>query len=215
MDYGVLSKQVRIERPVDQGTPPVRTWALVTTAAASVRRLVDVPPIRTEDDIHRPTTRVCVRYRTGLTSSMRAIYLGHALYFVSLRNVDEQNREIEILTNNLTADLRDAGADLTITRKVTGAYDPVAGTTGPGSTVTVTVSAIAVTPSDSDLLSFRTNGWKIDRAVALLVAADALGSFAPKPGDTLLWNGRTYAVRDIKPLGSSWIPMAYRLVGEQ
>ncbi len=63
------------------------------------------------------------------------------------------------------------------------------------STASATAAAVA-----NDLRRFNELSLVLITPVTLLVAADALGTFIPRAGDTFVWGGKTYTVRDVVTL---------------
>jgi len=83
--------------------------------------------------------------------------------------------------------------------------------------LTVTTKTTATTNGAAianDVRRFATLGLVLLTPVTLLVAAGPLGSFEPTPGDTFIWGGKRYTIKDsitLNPDGES--PLTYTVVG--
>lgn len=102
-------------------------------------------------------------------------------------------------------------ASATLTRTVSGAYDPATGTNTAGTTTT---SACLVTLDGS---SRTTLGFKFGEALVqtgdLLASFPAKGlAFNPVPGDTLTVGGVTYTVIQPKPTFAGPIPVLWEVL---
>lgn len=104
---------------------------------------------------------------------------------------------------------------ITFTRANSGTYNEETGVwTGPPTTTTLTGNVIAVSPN-----------YKRFEALGLVVSTHQTFFFMPsiygqrsqtddfvKAGDTVTWNGQTYAVKDVETIGPDGIVVAARIV---
>ena len=105
-----------------------------------------------------------------------------------------------------------AGAG-TISRHTAGAYDPVAGKIGIGSTASCACQVVL------DTMSIRGLGFKfsLDDGMVQTGFIDALIpakglTFAPMPDDTLTVNGTPYNVVLVRPTYAGSVPIAYLMM---
>lgn len=104
------------------------------------------------------------------------------------------------------------GGGVTFTRASQTAYDPVLGTGGATSTLATSV-AVAKKPSGADVERYKQVGMVDQAWRVLLVAAQPLGSFRPRPNDAAQYGGESWVVRDVAllaPDGDS--PILYDVV---
>lgn len=101
MRAGELRHRVTIEKPDDSASAwnGSRTWSTYQTVWAKIE------PVRgnerTDEDTKKNqadvTHRITIRYLRGLKPSMRISFEGRIFSFQVIRNVNERNREMEIL----------------------------------------------------------------------------------------------------------------------
>lgn len=101
MDAGRLNKRITIER-LTQETDPVYgtqldTWAPVHTAWASIEPISGREYWQAKLALAEKTIRIRMRYLPGIDSSMRVAYSGRKFSIQSAINVDEANREIQLM----------------------------------------------------------------------------------------------------------------------
>lgn len=105
MGAGDYRHLVTIQQPVettDDLGQPVTTWSNVATVHAAVeplegRELFAAQAVRAET-----TTRVRIRYRSGITPKHRLVYAGRVLNILSVIDPDERHREIVLLCSEVT-----------------------------------------------------------------------------------------------------------------
>jgi hypothetical protein len=104
------------------------------------------------------------------------------------------------------------GGPVTFTRSVQSAYDPVTGA-GGATVTTASSTAVAKKPGGADVERFKQLGTVDQVFRVLLVAAPALGSFAPKPNDAVAYGGESLTVRDVASLSPDGVsPILYDVV---
>ena len=107
------------------------------------------------------------------------------------------------------ADLAAAGAPVTITRD-TSDYNAATDSTVPSSTT----SATSAVQRKSDWRKVQALGLTLSKTVTLLVAASGM-AFDPQMGDTLTWNGVTYAVKDVQTLAPDGTAIVHTVIGSR
>lgn len=109
------------------------------------------------------------------------------------------------------ADITDAGAAVTFSRGGGQVYDPATDTWSGGSSTPVTGQAIQVKGNPD---RFAALSLVLVDPVTLVVAAYGFG-ISPRPGDTMLWAGVTYTIKDVEPTGPDGAAIVYRITGSR
>lgn len=99
MQAGKLRHRVAIQALSEQrddhgGT--VETWHTTRYVSARVEPLRGVEIFRAQQVDARITHRITLRYQPGITSAMRIVHDGRALHILSLGDVEERHRMIEL-----------------------------------------------------------------------------------------------------------------------
>lgn len=100
MQAGRLRHRVTIQNAVEARNAygeAIKTWSTVATVYASVepirgREMFDAEQVQSE-----VTHRVRLRYRPGLTSQMRLLFNGRMFEIQTVINVNERNREVQLM----------------------------------------------------------------------------------------------------------------------
>ena len=105
MRAGLLRKRITIQRSTstqDTFGAPVKTWADVGGRYASVEPLTGREFEDAQQNVSRIETRFITRYTTGITSKNRIVFNNVNYEIESIINVDQGNRELEILCSRVT-----------------------------------------------------------------------------------------------------------------
>lgn len=97
MRAGNLRHRVRIEQPVDvrdTGGGFSRTWELLDVVPASIESEDSGEPLDADALTSTQRHLVSMRYRTGITPSMRVVHDSRTFKILSVVNVDQRNREL-------------------------------------------------------------------------------------------------------------------------
>lgn len=73
------------------------TWSTFVTSWADVQPITGREPLVGRQEIATATHRVTMRYRGGVTASMRVLYRGRLLNIAAVLNINERDRELELL----------------------------------------------------------------------------------------------------------------------
>lgn len=107
MRAGPLRQRITIEQRTlgasSETGEPLRVWTTFTTAWASVSPMSAKELFFAEAVTPEATHLITMRYQAGVTSAMRVKHRGRYLNIVSIRNIDERRREIELLCKEETA----------------------------------------------------------------------------------------------------------------
>lgn len=110
------------------------------------------------------------------------------------------------------SDIADAGAAVTFKRADgTPVYDSTTGRWTKSPDTTASGSAMQVR-GDPD--RFAALSLVLVDPVTLLVAASGL-AITPQPGDSMVWAGATYTVKDVDPTGPDGTAIFYRIIGSR
>lgn len=96
---GKLRHQITIQQPTrtqDSFGEPLLTWSAFAVTRASVEPIVGrelTQAAKVEGDM---THRVYVRFRDGITTDMRILHRGRVFNILSVGDVEERERRIEI-----------------------------------------------------------------------------------------------------------------------
>lgn len=99
MRAGDLKQKVRIEYPTDardSGGGFTRTWAVLDTLPAAITSESAGEPVSADALSSTATHLVRVRYRTGITASMRAVHAGRYFRILSVVDPDQGKRELHL-----------------------------------------------------------------------------------------------------------------------
>lgn len=97
---GLLRHQITIESPTrtqDSLGEPLLTWSTFATTRASVEPLRGMELIQAAGVEANITHRVTIRFRDGLRPDMRIRHRGRVLNIVSVSDIEERERRIEIM----------------------------------------------------------------------------------------------------------------------
>ena len=103
MRAGELKKRITIEQPTgtaDALGEPVQTWATWAVLWAALQPLVGTERLQAAQVNANADVKVTIRYYLGLipTVKMRIRYGTRMFQIVSVQNIDEHNREVDLLT---------------------------------------------------------------------------------------------------------------------
>lgn len=100
-----LNKQVSIQSKsmTGKGVDRTETWVEFCTCQASIRPISASERIKSNREEMIVSHRIKIRYRSGITNGMRMVYHGRVFDIASVINIDEKNREIEILATETAA----------------------------------------------------------------------------------------------------------------
>lgn len=105
MRSGLLRKRITLQRSTstqDGFGQDVITWGDVGSRWASVEPLAGREFEDGQQNISRVETRFVTRYTTGITSKNRIVFDNVNYEIESIINVDQRNREMEILCSRIT-----------------------------------------------------------------------------------------------------------------
>lgn len=99
-----LRHRVTIQQPVTAANAygeRITTWSTVATVWGAVeplrgREFFDAEQVQAEI-----SHRVVLRYRAGLNSTMRLLHLGRVLHIVTIIDVDERHRELQLMCREM------------------------------------------------------------------------------------------------------------------
>ena len=104
MKAGRLRHKVLIESETitqDAYGAPTRTWATFATVWASVMPLSGREYFEAGKTMSDVSTRIQIRYGTGITPQMRVKFGTRIYSIVSVINMDERNKEIELFCKEI------------------------------------------------------------------------------------------------------------------
>jgi SPP1 family predicted phage head-tail adaptor len=104
MNSGELRHRIKIqklEKNQDTFGQPVESWPDVATVWASVEPLVGRQFFEAETITHELTHKIKLRYRQGVTPSMRVKFGDRYFQIVSIINYQERNRELQLMCREL------------------------------------------------------------------------------------------------------------------
>lgn len=102
MEAGLLNRRVTVQRKSaarDEFGGLSDTWEDVVTVWARVVPLRGQELFRAQQTIAENTHNFYIRYRTDLDTAMRLVYQGLPFNILSLTDVDDRRRELQILTS--------------------------------------------------------------------------------------------------------------------
>ena len=100
MRAGALRQRLEIQSATetpDSAGEPVPSWSTDQTVWASIEPVSGGEALTSERVFATATHRIRIRYTSGLTNKMRGKFGTRIFDFQSIRNLEERNREIEIM----------------------------------------------------------------------------------------------------------------------
>lgn len=100
MDAGRLDKRIVIEAPTTGQNAlgePTRSWATLATVWAAVEPLQGREFWAQQQVQNEVSSRVRIRYRTGITTDCRISYAGRILGIVSIIDPKEAHEELQLM----------------------------------------------------------------------------------------------------------------------
>ena len=101
MDAGRLNKRITLERLIQEQDPiygaPLDTWVPTYSVWAAIEPVSGREYWQAKLALAEKTIRIRMRYLPGIDSSMRVAYSGRIFSIQSVINVDEANREIQLM----------------------------------------------------------------------------------------------------------------------
>ena len=100
MRAGELRKRFTVEQPAEAADclcQMVQTWSTFAVLWGELHPLVGTERIQAAQINANADTQITVRYFAGITNKMRIRYGARIFQIVSALNVDERNREIDLL----------------------------------------------------------------------------------------------------------------------
>lgn len=95
-----VTVQVVTETQNSQGEPST-DWADETTVWTSVEPLVGRELLLAQQTVALVTHRVGLRYLAGLTAKKRLVFNGRTFNILNVMNLEERNREMEIMAQEI------------------------------------------------------------------------------------------------------------------
>lgn len=105
MQAGRLRHRVTIQEPVSATNgynETITTWSRVAEVWASVEPLSGREFFAAEHQQSEISHRVVMRYRGGITATMRVVHEDRELYIQSVINVRERGREMQLMCRETT-----------------------------------------------------------------------------------------------------------------
>ncbi len=100
MNPGEMRHRIMIKTPTEaqSGTGHItKTWVTLATVWASIKPISGRELLQADQAIAESTVRIRFRYIRGLTTECNVIHRGRTLEINRIINVDELNKEFEIL----------------------------------------------------------------------------------------------------------------------
>ena len=100
MNPGEMRHRIQIKEVVetrDDTGELIRTWTTIATAWASVKPIAGRELLQADQAIAESTVRIRMRYIRGVTTECNIIHRGRTLEINRLINVDDIDKEYEIL----------------------------------------------------------------------------------------------------------------------
>lgn len=100
MRAGDLRKRVTIEQPAESQNgvgEMTQTWSTFAVLWASIEPLVGSEKLQAAQINANADAKITVRYYAGITPKMRIRFLARMFQIVSVQNVDERNRVIDLV----------------------------------------------------------------------------------------------------------------------
>ena len=100
MQSGKLRHKVTIERKIETksttGAVAV-TWETFTPIWASIETLKAYEKAASAGTWPKADVKVCCRYKAGVLPTMRVVYRGIVYSILGINNIEERNRELELI----------------------------------------------------------------------------------------------------------------------
>lgn len=101
MRAGELRHRVTVEQYTETQNAvgePVKTWSTYAVLDAAINPLVGTERIQSAQVNANAFVQMTLRYYPGITPKMRVVAGGRTYQIASVVNVDERNRELDLLT---------------------------------------------------------------------------------------------------------------------
>lgn len=199
MRAGQLRNRITLQSATPSGVGNTATWADVADVYSRIEPVNGAAAFSGE-----LPQLVTMRYRAGVSTSMRIKYGSRVLWIDSVMNLEQRNRELQLECREYVW-----SAAVAFSRGAQQYNDSDGSFSGAKLDAT---SRALERAGDPDRLAAL--GLRQIESISVLIDAEPLGTFVPTADDSMIFAGLTSVVKDVRQVGPDGLAIAYLVTGE-